>query len=455
MSNAMDIEAVLNDQNLWWNNPKHREALAFRTRRWAFGRLEEYAGQAHEGRAVVMVGPRQVGKTTLLLQVASDLLDRGWPPGNLTFFDFADERLVAPVAPRDIVATRPVGVSPDYPRLFLFDEIQEAPSWPKWLKSAVDQARRGGPATRFIVTGSAAASLRDGAVESGQGRWDEIPIEGLTFKEFLALGSPLPEQPQTLMSRQPQLFDRYLSLGGFPEHVRSDFPREARRRIRDDIAERAILRDLRRSGVEIERVRQLFLHLVAGSGNAWSQGNRADDLGANRKSVGDWLSLLESTHLLSRLERDPALAKKARAQLRSQPKIYASDHGLITAFSPYPDPLDVAEVRGRIYEAVVFRHLRDVARASNGTLSFLRLDDDLELDFVLRHPGGTAGIEVTSSTDASPRKLSRASDIMKRAGITKKLLIHGGLTEDRAGDIDIVPLHLFLLEPERFVGGTP
>src|SRR3989442_15542894 len=144
MSIVIDISGILQDHNRWWSDANYRETRAIMTRRSAFSKLFDYVGDLHEGRALLLVGPRQVGKTTLLLQLADELLDRGWPAGNLTFFDFADERLVEPVSPRDVVATHPPGTTTEAPRIFLLDEIQYAPGWSRWLKSAVDQARRSG-----------------------------------------------------------------------------------------------------------------------------------------------------------------------------------------------------------------------------------------------------------------------------------------------------------------------
>lgn len=451
----MDITPILHDQNRWWSNPNHREALRFGRRRQAFSQILEYLGDIHGGRAAALLGPRQVGKTTLLLQLADDLMGGGWPAGNITFFDFSDERLVSAVSPREVVAARPVGLSTEYPRAFFFDEIQNAPGWQKWLKGAVDESRRGvGPGSRFIVTGSAATSLRQGGVESGQGRWDEIPIEGLSLAEFLRLGSLRDEDAASTTVRDSQAFERYLEVGGFPEHIQAVVPvREARQRIREDIAERAILRDLRQTGVDVERVRRLFVYLIDGSGNAWNQAKRADDLEANRKSVADWLSALEGTRLIATLDRDRPVRAKAHTQLRAQPKIFASDHGLITAFSSQPDPLGVADIRARVFEAAVFRHLREVARAGNGVLSFGRLDEDLEIDFIVRYPDHVVGIEVTSSTDAKPRKLARAGQAMSKLGVDRRVLVHGGLVSGTAGDIKIVPLHEFLLAPQRYAGG--
>ena len=125
---------------------------------------------------------------------------------------------------------------------------------------------------------------------------------------------------------------------------------------------------------------------------------------------------------------------------------------MIAAFSVHPEPLEVPAVRGRIFEAVVFRHLRELTRAGAGVVSFTRVEDDLELDFVVRYARHAVGIEVTSSSEAKPRKLGRAAEIMRTSGIDRKLLIHGGLAIGRSGDIDVVPLHEFLIAPERYAG---
>src|ERR1017187_6602298 len=158
----MDIVEIVRDQNRWWANPNRRETRRFSQRREVFDRLLSYLGELHGGRAAVLLGPRQVGKTTLLLQLVDELLDRDWPAANITFFDFSDERLVGQVSPRQIVELAPPGLADTHPRVYLLDEIQNALDWQPWLKSAVDQARRGSqPGVRFVVTGSAAQTFVD------------------------------------------------------------------------------------------------------------------------------------------------------------------------------------------------------------------------------------------------------------------------------------------------------
>ena len=85
----------------------------------------------------LLLGPRQVGKTVLLLQLADDLLDKGLPPQNLTYFDFSDERITEEVTARQVVEAQPVGVNSEYPRVFL---LRRDP----WLREVGPLAQAGG-----------------------------------------------------------------------------------------------------------------------------------------------------------------------------------------------------------------------------------------------------------------------------------------------------------------------
>lgn len=426
----------------------------FPRRRDRFSEVAGYASDSESGRAALLIGPRQVGKTTILLQLADQLLDSGWPPGNITFFDFSDDRLLEPVSPRLVADARAPSVRGDWPRAFLLDEVQEAVAWQKWLKGAVDQERRepSNARSRFIATGSSAGSLRDGAVESGQGRWDEIAIEGLTYREFLlanAVGRDDDERSiDEALGLDPGLFERYLLTGGFPEHARPPIGRSPLPLIRQDIVERAVLRDLRRSGVQIDRVRRLLVHLVNGSGATWNALARAKDLDANRKSVEEWVSLLEGTQLMAALEQDLRPRARARAQLRAQPRLYASDHGLITALSPAADPLGDSETRGRVLEAAVFRHLREVKRQAGGQLTYFRHNDDLEIDFVWRPVRGSpVGIEVTASSDVRGRKLHRLAAAAAATDVKRTMLVYDGLLSHERDETRILPAYEFLRSP--------
>lgn len=438
----MILADILQDQNPWWRDGAIRRARAYPVRRELQPQMLARVLRLEDRRAVVLLGPRQVGKTVLLLQLADDLLEAGWPPQSLTYFDFSDDRLTERVTARGVVETLPVGLDPEHPRVFLFDEIRQAPQWDRWLKQAVDHGR-----DRIVATDSAASLLRDGTRESGQGRWDEIVLEGLTLREFARLHALPGESAEEALRRIPNLHERYLALGGFPEHaLNDDFP-EVRRRLRSDIAERAILRDLAGLGVDVQRVKDLFVYLARESGGELNAEARGRDLNADPRSVREWSRLLAETLLVIPLER---FAEHAAAGLRSRPKIYAADPGIVQAFAL--SPVQDQEVRARAFEAAVFRHLREVAR---GDLGFFRLRDDLEIDFALQMAGRKIGVEVTSSLRVRPDKLERLRKAGAALGADHLLLVHGGVVQEAVAGVQAIPLSRFLLDPAAALEKEP
>lgn len=439
----MNLQAILEEQNPWWRDPAQRGARRFPVRRDLQGDLLRRLTDLEDRRAIVLLGPRQVGKTTLFLQTADDLLGRGLPPGNLTYFDFSDDRVTRPVSAREVAEKLPVGHDPDRPRVLLLDEVRLAPNWGRWLKSAVD---RGG--ARIAVTDSAASILREASRESGQGRWDEYRIETLSYREFARLQGAPDEMVETIWRRMPNLLERYLARGGFPEHARSEDLPLVRRRLRSDVVERALLRDLAKHVERIEPVRDLFVYLMQDSGAIWNAKSRSNDMGCDERSVRKWVRLLEDTFLVASL---PRRAARASSSLRSHPKLYAADHGLIAAFST--GPRDEPPVRGRIFEAAVFRHLRETARVLDGELSYFRPRQGLETDFVLTTEDGRIVVEVTSSRTLKPRKLERVARATAELDADRALLVYGGLIgETVAEKVVALPLERFLRDPRGSLG---
>jgi len=443
---AMNFVPILESHNPWWREPATRVALHRPVRRDLQPKVLNRVLRTDDRRAVLLLGPRQVGKTTLLKQVIDELLDKGFPPANILYFDFSDDRLVGEVTAREVTETIPAGLDDSLPRTFFLDEISQAPRWDRWLKQAVDKG-----IGRIVATDSAASLLRDGSRESGQGRWDELRMEGLSFGEFLRLHERPGEGDEPRMSARA--YERYLALGGFPEHVLSEDLPQVRSRLRSDVVERAILRDLAGRVDDPRRVRDLFVYLMQDSGSQLVSSHRADDLSADPRTVEAWVGHLQDTFLVSRLEQRRL---KAAKRLRSKPKLYAADHGLVSAFAASPDPVNDPEVRGKVFEALVYRHLRGLDLEPEPT--YLRIDDDLEVDFVIDLPAGPVLVEVTSSRRVRDEKLARLEKIGERVGAVKRVLIHGGISDgapaERAEDGPmILPLFRFLSKPEIVLPG--
>lgn len=433
----MILTELLQDQNPWWRDPALRRARSYPVRRNLQKEVFSRLGRDDNRRALVILGPRQVGKTVLLWQIVDDLLDRGWPPANLTYFDFSDDRITSAVTAREVAEARPVGFDAEHPRILLLDEIQGAPEWDRWLKQAVDA---GG--SRIVVTDSAASLLRAGSRESGQGRWDEVRLEGLSFVEFARLQAEPEAELAEILRRRPNLVERYLAIGGFPEHVWSENLSEVRHRLRSDIADRALLRDLARFVDDVQRLKNLFVYLLQDSGAIFDATARARDLDADARMVRKWEGLIRDTLLILPLER---LTRQPTAGLRSKAKLYAADPGLVSAFAVSPSP----EVRAKAFEAAVFRHLREAA--GEREVYYFRQDDALEVDFVLTEGDRRIAVEVTSATRLRPEKIERLRRAGKAAGAERLVLIHGGFVEEKAEGVKAVALSQFLRSPEEAI----
>lgn len=455
----MSFPELVAAQNPWWTEPSARPATKPH-RRMAFQRLHEALSGSDPQRAQVLLGPRQVGKTQLLWQIAQRFLDEGWPGTNVTYFDFRDDRYDHSHGLRDLLEAKPAGFRGDAPRLLLIDELTKAPRWDVGLKQLVDRARSQSPGTRdrILVTDSAAALVRGGAKESLQGRIDEIRIHGLTFGEALHLRRLDEESERDVLLRSPGALERYLATGGLPEHLASDRLHLTWERIRRDVADRAIARDLSREGVDVDRITALFRALVQDSGSLFEPINRARDVpqedgrGTDARTIRHWVGLLEQAALLDRLAPwHPGLrrgsAKSSRA-LKARSKLFAEDHGFIPAFSPFAAPMQQGAVLARVFETAVFTHLRVLSeRRGDFQVYFFREDESAEIDFVLAFQETVLGLEVTSSKSPD-KKRADAARLVGRAAVDRLIVVHGGPLEPRESAVSADwPIDAFLFDP--------
>ena len=104
-------------------------------------------------------------------------------------------------------------------------------------------------------------------------------------------------------------------------------------------------------------------------------------------------------------------------------------------------------VRARVCEAVVLRHLLQLM-PSRDEIHYFRRQDDLEIDFVFRRQDELHAVEVTSSTNLDDKKADR---LRKAVGADRGAVIYRGATKGRSGNLRLLPLHLFLLNPLTLV----
>ena len=319
-------------------------------------KAEVEAGLARQP-AVGLVGPRQVGKTTLALAIAAgrdsvylDLeraRDRAQVAEPHDFFDFHRDRLV------------------------VLDEVHQAPDLFRELRGAIDRGRRSGRRTgRFLLLGSASASLLRQS-ESLAGRLAPLEMGPLDVLEAAA---------DTDAERRLWL------RGGLPESFLAADD-SASLAWREDFLSLVLARDLPLYGLSVaaETMRRLFTMLAHEPGGLWNAARVAAGLGRDVRTVNRYVGLLVDLLLVRRL---PPYAANLGKRLVKSPKIFVRDTGLAHALlgiGEYPVLLGHPVVGGS-WEGFVIESL--IAAAPRGTAAFFyRTSQGAECDLVLELPG--------------------------------------------------------------------
>ena len=214
------------DDNTWWEDGKIPFYDEFSKRRYYKG-FYELVTQKFPHRAVVLMGPRRIGKTVIMYQAIQDLIDSGISPKNIFYFSL-DTPIYTNMPLEELIndglLINGVKIEESY---FFFDEIQYLKNWEIHLKSLVDKNRK----SKFIASGSAAAALRMKSIESGAGRFTDYFLPPLTFSEYIDLNGYNDVLKETEVDfNGPRRFYKcddiekfnnhfvdYINFGGFPE----------------------------------------------------------------------------------------------------------------------------------------------------------------------------------------------------------------------------------------------
>lgn len=365
-----EIFPVLQEFNPWWNGGE-RAALPT-WERTAASELSQWIEDKDSIRALLLTGPRQVGKTTLILQTIRRLLAQGVAPERVIYATF--DHPILKLAGADGLLRIWKELFPYSPedKVFLFlDEVQYVPDWQVWLKHQVDFNRN----LRIVVTGSAIPL--DRGKESGVGRWQTVKLPTLSFKEFLQLKKiDLPNLPnvqslahlydwdtskflrasESAKQLLPHFHD-YLMRGGFPEPALQTDLNRTQQLLREDIVDKVLKRDMTaqfgvRRVLEMEKV---FLYLCFHDGGIVDPGKIASELdGVSKSTVLTFLDLFEASHLIYR-QKPFGYGKEI---LRGKSKYYLADPAISGSVLMLGKRLlENADKLGRAVEAAFFKHL--------------------------------------------------------------------------------------------------
>lgn len=393
-------EQVLNRikfENPWWKTTKIDDFYSKMKRREYFRLLFPLIVERKIKRAVVLMGPRRVGKTVLLFHCIEKLINKGVSPQNICYFSI-ETPLYNGIALEELLNLfldlQNKEVSEE--TYVFFDEIQYLKNWELHLKSLVDSYHN----VKFVVSGSAAAALKLKSQESGAGRFTEFILPPLTFHEFLSLtgNEDLVEDNSDMYRRVykaknidglNQKFLDYINFGGYPElSLSKAIQSNPGRYIRNDIIDKVLMRDLPSLyGInDVQELNSLFTYIAYNSGNEMSLEGISQNSGVAKNTIKKYITYLEAAFLIKVIHRIDQNGKKfKRANFF---KIYLTNPSLRSAlFSPI-DKDD--EFMGNMVETAIFaqwQHSQDsplyYARWNSGEVDIVCLNSKQKPDWCL------------------------------------------------------------------------
>ena len=384
MKDVSDQEVAdhLKRLNPWWQGRATDPATANLRPRAYLAPVRQLVTEPNLRRAVVLLGPRRVGKTILIRHLIGDLLGAGVAPARIAYVEMDHPLLHGQsldALVRQIEAATPAG---DGTRYLFFDEIQSHKDWEKHLKPLVDHR----PELRILVSGSAAAALKRQSTESGAGRFTDFLLPPLTFSEYLSLRPEAPairqESPGVYalddMAMLNTQFAEYVNYGGYPELALSPVVRgNPERYIKSDIVDKVLLRDLPQLyGIkDIQELNSLFTLLAFNTAEEVSFEQISQRSGVGKQTIQKYIEYLEAAFLIKRVFRVDQDGR--RYQRERQFKVFLTNSAMYTGLFGAKSPDDPSF--GHLVETALFaQRFHEAAR-----LNYARWGNDgCEVDLV-------------------------------------------------------------------------
>ena len=351
---------------------------------------------------ILLTGARQVGKSTLLHSIMPEGMRY------VTLDDFS----TAAAARRD-----PVGFLEGLGTPLFIDEIQYAPDLLRAIKLKVDANRRNG---MYWITGSQRFHLMKGVTESLAGRIGILELYPLSNRESCGLGEHAayldPAHPAESLAGGPvcgvdELFRR-IWRGGYPEMV-----------VHDDVPTDIFFRSyvtsyIERDVADLTQVADkaaFFMLMKAAAlrtGEQLSYANIANDTGISPNTAKRWLSILETSGIITMLE--PYFTNSTKRLVKS-PKMHFMDTGLCAWLAGIrsPEELRTSQLAGHIVESWVYGQLlRGYANAGRTVnMSYFRDKAGHEVDILIEENGKIYPLEIKLSSTPMPADLANAAHI--------------------------------------------
>lgn len=343
--------------------------------------------------AVLVTGPRQVGKTSLLRHL--------YPHASYLSLDLPAHAEAARTAPEHLLG--------EYAEPVIIDEIQYAPSLLRHLKVRIDRDRSPG---RYLLTGSQVFPLMQGVSESLAGRCAVLNLHTFSRAELLAAGRAVEET-------------RYVFLGGYPElHIGADcdlwFPAYVATYLERDVRNVLWVADL----PEFNR----FLRACAlRTAQTVNYSDLARDTGIAPNTARKWLGLLQTSGVVTLIE--PYFGNRTKRLIKAS-KLAFLDTGLAAFLAGFRSERELSSsaLVGAFWESYVFGQIvrQAASRTDAGTICYWRTASGPEVDLVIERAGrALTAIECkwTEHPEAADTAGLKALEAAEPGRITQKMIV--------------------------------
>jgi predicted AAA+ superfamily ATPase len=382
---------------------------------------KELLNLATQYKAVAITGPRQSGKTTLVRNVFKDK-----PYINL---ENPDTRNFAEEDPRGFLSNYPSGA--------ILDEVQRVPSLFSYLQQVLDENTQKGV---FILTGSNNFLLQENISQSLAGRIAHLNLLPFSLKEITPGDDNNPDD-FIFKGMYPPLYDQRFEINKWYANYIQTY-------IEKDIRQLKNIENL----TTFER----FVKLCAGRvGQLLNKQGLAVEAGIDNKTVNSWLSILENSFILFRLQPHHANFNK---RLVKMPKLYFYDTGLAVALLGITQQSQLPEhpARGALFENFIIIELlkNKLNEGRPANLYFWRDNTGHEIDIISENDGQLFPIEIKSGKTITADYFNGLAFWQKITDQTRGSVIYGGhQSQKRSEGIDIyswknIPEKLQLTQPQ-------
>lgn len=369
--------------------------------RWITDKLQKNIAQVP---AVALLGPRQVGKTTLAKAVAKGM----------------DSLYLDLESPEDLLKLSDPSsfLSMHSDKLIILDEIQRAPDLFMVLRGLIDKNReQGRKSGQFLLLGSASMDLLRQSSESLAGRISYIEMGGLNVLEI---------------GKDKNDLQKLWVRGGFPDSYLAADDDTAMDWL-EDLIRTYLERDVPQMGFRVpaNRLRRLWTMLSHLQGETINITKLASNLEVQRAAVNHYLDILTDLLLLRRIEPWHANVKK---RLVKSPRYYIRDSGIqhrLLGIGNH-DALLSNPVLGKSWEGFVVENIHSVLPRRAETY-FYRTSAGAEIDLVIKMPSSEIwAVEIKHGV--APKLGKHYSQTCDDVGATKKYVVYGGDDEFPVGD---------------------